>query len=263
MRRINVQQALLADLGMGQVGWLRIWHLLAAAGGTTGLITTALGLPLAMILLISAAAVAVVDFVLKQRWGAYVARIEADLPGVVAQIATRLSSGISLRKALQDLTELEAAEPAASRTPPTSTIIYFRLINQVVTQMGLRVALRQAMMVADTITPNLQTALFLLMRADEIGGKEYAAALLRAAEQMTANRAAQTASRTAADKSQKELFIVVGIFLVMLVMMGYLNPSMRAELQGPLGTRLSIAVAATMATGYLVFQTAVRRTFST
>ena len=262
MRRINVQQALLADLGLSRFPWLRIWHLLAAAAGTALVITTALGMPPAMVLLISGAVLAMADFVLKQRWAAYVTRIEADLPGVVAQIATRLSSGISLRRALQDLTEREEAAPQTSSGSPSSTLVYFRLIHQVVTQLGLRQALRQAMLVADAITPQLQTALFLLMRADEIGGKEYATALLRAAEQMTANRAAQTASRTAADKAQKELFIVIGIFLAMLTMMGYLNPAMRAELQGSLGTSLSIGVAITMAIGYLIFQAAVRRALS-
>ena len=251
LKRVNTDDAVRASLPVWVPAWVSLTHLRLAGALAVCLPGLGLGLPAPLALVAGALGWFLGDHVLRMRWQGYVARIETDLPIALARLGPELAAGTAVPTALNNLIRHEPERPLAR---------YLAALLERMRAVGGEAALREAVLMADSISESLQTVLFLLSRVQATGGAAYGDTIESTADRLMELEKSRSGVRTQARSATVTILLIVLLLFGGLAFLVGGNPAVAASFRTPLGVAASIATGVWMMLGYVIMTRSVAGT---
>lgn len=249
LKRVNTDDAIRASLPAAVPAWVSLTHIRLATALAVCLPCLGLGLPVPLALVAAALGWFLADHVLQLRWQGYVARIETALPVALARLGPELAAGAGLQTALGNLTRLEPEAPLSR---------YLNSLLERIRTVGGEIALREAVLMADSISESLQTVLFLLARVQATGGGAYADTIESTADRLLHLESSRSNVRSQARSATTTILMIVLLLFGGLAVLVGGNPMLADSFRSPLGVAASIATGVWMMFGYGIMTRSVQ-----
>ena len=241
LARVDTNAAIRASLNLPP--WMHLTHIRLAGAVAMCLSGLGLGLPAPLAGVAAALGWFVTDHALRLRWQRYCQRIDQALPVALARLGPDLAGQVVLQHALAALVRHDPEAPLSR---------YLTALLARVQDVGADTALREAMLMADSISETLQTVVFLLGRVQATGGAAYKDTIESTADRLI------TLEQARADVRSQTRSATVTILIVVLILFGSLgflvhgSPALADSFRTPAGLAMSALAGGWMMLGYVV-----------